>query len=456
MIHKKRFAELIHIGLILAVALSFATPASAEWKEKVLYSFQGGTNDGSVPAGGVVFDKQGNLYGATTGGGSASCAPIGSECGTVFQLSPDGNGRWTKTIIYRFQGEGSQDGSVPTSGLIIDGVGNLYGVTAYGGTGDCFLLGVKAGCGTVYEISPPQQKGGAWTRTILYSFPTSKQGYFPNGDLVFDSAGNLYGATAFGGTKGTTCDSFYGGQCGVVFELSPPKQKGGKWTERVLHNFAGGTDGANPNGGLMVDLKGNVYGTSVTGGSESGECSSGGCGTVFELTPSQKQSQTWRQKLLHVFKDGTDGMRPSAGLTSDSKGRLYGTTFSGGTIFRLTPPPRGLIPWQMTVLYTFNGCESGCDPEGRLVFGSGGRLYGTTYSAQSFAGTVYRLTPGIHGRGAWTLSVLYGFTGPPDGAQPTAGLVFDKAGRLFGTTIHGGSSSNCSFHGCGIVFQTNP
>jgi hypothetical protein len=93
------------------------------------------------------------------------------------------------------------------------------------------------------RFSPPKQKGGAWKETILYSFPTAKQGYFPNGDLVFDSAGDLTGATIFGGGKGTTCDEFYGGNCGAVFELSPPKTKGGKWTEKVLHTFAGGTDG---------------------------------------------------------------------------------------------------------------------------------------------------------------------------------------------------------------------
>jgi hypothetical protein len=127
---------------------------------------------------------------------------------------------------------------------VIDGQGNLYGVTAYGGTGDCVLLGVSAGCGTVYELSAPAEKGGAWKETILYSFPTAKQGYFPNGNLVFDGAGNLYGATTYGGGKGTTCDAFYGGNCGTVFKLSPPKTKGGNWTEKVLHSFAGGTDGA--------------------------------------------------------------------------------------------------------------------------------------------------------------------------------------------------------------------
>ena len=231
----------------LACAL-FAVPASAEWNEKVLYSFKGGPN-GSVPAGGVVFDKAGNLYGVTFDG-------------VVFQLKPPvQEGRsWTENMLYVFQGVSKGDGSTPSGGLVIDSVGNLYGVTAYGGTGDCVLLGNVVGCGTVYEISPPKEKGGAWKETILYSFPASKQGYLPNGDLVFDSAGNLYGATTFGGRRGTTCDDFYGGNCGAVFELSPPRSKGGKWTETVLHSFASGTDGASPNGGLVLDGKGNVYG----------------------------------------------------------------------------------------------------------------------------------------------------------------------------------------------------
>ena len=215
------------LGLFMVI-LALGVTASAEWKEKVLYSFQGGANDGSVPAGGVVFDPQGNLYGATTDGGPATCKPIGGACGTAFQLTPPAQkgGSWTETVIYQFQGKGSNDASVPNGGLTRDAAGNLYGVTAYGGTGDCVLLGVPAGCGTVYELSPPKQKGGAWTETILYSFPTAKQGYLPNGNLVFDSAGNLYGATVFGGGKGTTCDKFYQ-YCGAVFELSPPETRGG-------------------------------------------------------------------------------------------------------------------------------------------------------------------------------------------------------------------------------------
>ena len=327
MIHKMGSPRIIRMCLLLAVALTLAVPASAEWNEKVLYSFQGGANDGAVPAGGVVFDKQGNLYGATTGGG-----PVG----TAFQLRPPAQkgDPWTETLIYEFQGEGSKDGGEPNSGLIMDAAGNLYGVTAYGGTGNCKLLGILYGCGTVYELSPPQQQGGAWTETILYSFPTAKQGYLPNGNLVFDSAGNLYGATEFGGGKGTTCDEFYQ-YCGAVFELSPPKSKGGKWTEKVLHAFKSGTDGAAPNGGLVFDNKGAIYGTTYGGGTEGGECGSGGCGTVFKLAPPNVKGGLWTEEVLDRFNPGISGAaQPAVGVILDKGGNLYGTTVGGGTAGR--------------------------------------------------------------------------------------------------------------------------
>jgi hypothetical protein len=147
------------LACLFFAVLALTTAVSAEWKEKVLYGFQGGAND-AVPAGGVVFDSQGNLYGATTYGGLTACA-IGGECGTVFQLSPPvrKGAPWTETVIYQFRGQGVNDGGLPNGGLIFDVAGNLYGVTAYGGSGDCVLLGLRAGCGTVYKLSPPKCTG---------------------------------------------------------------------------------------------------------------------------------------------------------------------------------------------------------------------------------------------------------------------------------------------------------
>jgi len=189
---RNRFPSPSRQFVIALAMLTLVSTASAEWKEQVLYSFQGVT-DGQLPLGGIVFDSKGNLYGATTQGGATNCSPL-ADCGTVFQLTPPAKkgDSWTETVLYVFKGAKQGDGDEPAGGLLIDSQGNLYGTTAYGGTGDCVLLGVEGGCGTVFELSPPQQKGDPWTETILYSFPTAKRGYLPNGDLVFDSAGNLY------------------------------------------------------------------------------------------------------------------------------------------------------------------------------------------------------------------------------------------------------------------------
>jgi uncharacterized repeat protein (TIGR03803 family) len=438
----------------LVVIALFSTSASAEWKEKVLYSFQGGGDNGSAPVGGVVFDKQGNLYGVTSDGGG------------VYQLAPPAKngGAWTETVLYVFQGNTKGDGATPFGGLVIDSAGKLYGTTGYGGTGNCVLLGILVGCGTVYELSPPAQKGGAWTETVLYSFPTAQQGYLPNGDLVFDSTGNLYGATMFGGGYGTTCNSFYQ-YCGAVFQLSPPKTKGGKWKEKVLHGFKGGTDGAAPNGGLVLDSVGNLYGTTFFGGTEKGECNGGvggtGCGTVFALLPPVKQGGAWTEKVLHRF-NGQDGATPTAGVILGANGNLYGTALAGGnsgygTIFELKKPSGKVHSWAETVLHRFSDGNDGADPEGALIFDPSGNLYGTTNvgNGGSLRGTVFQLKPPKKG-GAWVLGTIHGFTGIPDGENPTTGLIFDKAGNLYSTTQYGGTGSGCSFTGCGAVFEVSP
>jgi uncharacterized repeat protein (TIGR03803 family) len=452
---------------VFTVILVLASAASAEWKEKVLYSFQGGTNDGSVPAGGVVFDSQGNLYGATTDGGPATCKPIGGACGTVFQLTPPAHkgGSWTEALIYQFHGKGSNDASVPNGGLIWDAAGNLYGVTAYGGTGGCVLLGAPAGCGAVYELSPPKQKGGAWTETILYSFPTAKQGYVPNGNLVFDSAGNLYGATVFGGGKGTTCNKFYQ-YCGAVFELSPPKTKGGKWTEKVLHSFKGVApgaqfgDGANPNGGLVLDSNGAVYGATYSGGNNNCNYEDEiGCGTAFKLMPPSTKGGAWTEKQLHVFTAGGDGASPNGGLILDANGALYGTGGGGadhgqGVVFRLKGTRSGR--WKDTTLYHFpsNG-QNGSSPLAGLILDAKGNLYGTASGGSPVGdGTVFRLRP--VGDQSWECATLYDFKGTPDGSWPASSLIFDAAGNLYGTTKESGTGQECGNYGCGTVFEVSP
>lgn len=318
------------------------------------------------------------------------------------------------------------------------------------------------GCGTVYELSPPRQKGGAWTETVLYSFRTSKQGYVPWGDLVFDSTGNLYGATIFGGGYGTTCDGFYQ-YCGAVFELSPPKTKGGKWTEKVLHGFRGSTDGANPNGGLVLDNQGAIYGTTYSGGNE--DCKQSGfigCGTAFELTPPKEKGGPWNKSLLHLFRGGTsDGGNPMAGTRFDGSGNLYGTTvigIVGGTVFSLQPPAKKTQEWKESILYGFNQNDGPFDPESALIFDQSGNIYGTTYVGKggSLHGSVFRLKPLTNKSQPWALRVLHGFLGPPDGDFPAASLVFSEKGDLYSTTQSGGTSTGCGYGGCGTVFELSP
>jgi len=401
----------------------------------------------------VVFDRAGNLYGANSWGGSGC---LSQNCGTVFQLSPpvQKGGAWTETTIHAFQGLPANDGYTPVGGLIIDSLGNLYGTTSMGGNGPCVLLGSLAGCGIVFQLSPPAQQGGQWTYSVLYNFQGNNDGYFPWGDLVLDKHGSLYGATQFGGGQGNTCNVFYGGNCGTVFRLSPPKQKGGAWKEKILHRFAGGTNGANPNGGVVLDSKGAIYGTTFGGGNENGECGSGGCGTAFKLKPPANGG-AWSEQLLHRFDRTTlDGGNPMAGLVFDSKGTLNGGPGPGGIVFRLAPPGKS-GRWKETVLYGFNGYKGAYDPESTLIFDDSGVLYGTAYSSRTSSGAVFRLKPPGGKGGAWVYTQLYGFTGPPDGAKPAADLVFDKAGNLFSTTTQGGNGAGCQF-GCGAVFEITP
>src|SRR5579863_5957305 len=190
------------LGLFVVI-LALGASASAEWKEKVLYSFQG-IPDGAYPAGGVVFDKAGNLYGATGWGGAKDCISI-LQCGTVYQLTPPAKqgDPWKEKVLHIFRFVGKQnDGDGPQGGVTLDSSGNLYGTTAYGGTGNCQLFGSRVGCGTVYEMTPPKTKDSKWTEKVLYSFQSGTDGYFPWGDLTWDKQGNLYGATQYGGGYG--------------------------------------------------------------------------------------------------------------------------------------------------------------------------------------------------------------------------------------------------------------
>ncbi len=424
----------LSIGLraVLAIiaATLFVTSTWAAAQERVLLNFNG--QDGRLPQAGLIFDAAGNLYGTTEGGGTGSnCGAFG--CGTVFELTPAAGGGWTETVLYSFGG--SPDGADPLAGLIFDAAGNLYGTTGAGGTYDY---------GTVFELTPAA--GGGWTETVLHNFNYNvTDGYYPYAGLIFDAAGNLYGTTSQGGT--------YGYGWGTVFELTPAA--GGGWTEKVLHSFPdyNGTDGTSPYAGLIFDAAGNLYGTTSQGGTYIFR------GTVFELTPAAGGG--WTETVLHSFGNGADADSPQAGLIFDAAGNLYGTTVEGGTgsncifgcgtVFELTPAAGG--GWTEKVLYSFNANGTdGYYPYAGLIFDAAGNLYGTTrYGGTSSGcapygcGTVFELTPAAGG--TWTETVLHNFGNGTDGATPLAGLIFDAAGNLYGTTSSGGT------YGYGTVFE---
>jgi uncharacterized repeat protein (TIGR03803 family) len=400
-------------ALLVVFALIPGTLALAQ--ESVQYGF---TDNGSgySPIS-VIFDGAGNLYGTLDYGGSGVCPNRTDGCGTVFELSPNANGGWTRKTLHNFPMNGS-DGYYPEAKLILDAAGNLYGTTLYGGSRHY---------GTVYELMP--QANGKWTEKILHTFSNDgTDGKYPWAGLLLDAAGNLYGTTFEGGTF-TVC----AGGCGVVFELSPAEN--GKWTESILLDFGSGyTDAYTPdNGSLIIDSAGNLYGTSGGGGTY-------GSGTVFELSPAAGGS--WTETTLYNFGAAGDGSFPQGGVAFDSAGNLYGTTTAGGaygfgTAFQLTPAGGG--NWTETIIHSFDvETGDGTLPRADVILDSAGNVYGTTLEGgASDIGMVFELSPGIGG--SWTETVLHSFQDNGiDGETPGPSLTFDSSGNIYGTTYDGG------------------
>jgi uncharacterized repeat protein (TIGR03803 family) len=333
-------------------------------------------------------------------------------------------------VLYNFTGVSA----IPSSGLMSDAQGNAYGVTLNGG---------HDGSGSAYQLSPTSGYH------LLYAFNGGGGGKTPEGNLVMDSAGNLYGTTFYGGASMEGCSSH---SCGVVFELSPPADGEGLWTETVLHSFcqnAGCADGANPTSGVTIDSAGNLYGTTQRGGSFDN-------GAVFELSPS---AVGWTETVLHSFGiTNDDGTLPGGGLIFDGDGNLYGTTQTGGQnqagiVFELSHVGDS---WSETILYAFGDFSGdGSEPLGTLAFDAAGNLYGTTQVGGSFncsiggCGTVFQLTPS---GGNWLETIIHNFRGS-DGAFPLAGVVLDSDGNVYGTTNTGGNEGSCTKLGCGVAFK---
>jgi uncharacterized repeat protein (TIGR03803 family) len=344
------------------VVFELTPDASGTWTESVLYEFMGG-HDGAYPLSSLIFYGAGNLYGSTEGGGDPDHCTVGflNGCGVIFQLAPNSNGTWTERALYQFTG--ANDGAFPASSLIFDGAGNLYGTTQEGGT-EIF--------GVAFELSPST---GSWRETVLRNFGSKNA--LP-GSLIFDAAGNLYGTSAGIATPG------------VAFELTPTSNGGWKYDE--LYQFKPGKDGVHPQAVLIFDPTGGLFGTNGSGGAYKH-------GNVFRLTPNPKGS--WTEHVLHQFQGGTLGAQPRAGLARDAAGNLYGTTYYGGNVsncrsgcgvaFELTPTSNG--GWKEIVLHTFLD-HPGAHPAAGLVLDATGNLYGTSAgdSTTTF-GSVFEIAP---------------------------------------------------------------
>jgi uncharacterized repeat protein (TIGR03803 family) len=388
--------------------------------EVVLHNFTSADSANGVnPAARLFLDGAGNIYGTAAGG--------------VFKLTPVAGGGYTESVLL--------PAADPSGGVIMDSPGNLYGTTLFGG----------GTFGAVFELSPTP--AGGYTESDLHDFSgTTADGGEPAGDLLMDSAGNLYGTTSLGGSY----------QAGTVFKLSPTP--GGGYSYSILYSFTGTTvDGGQPNGGLVMDSVGNLYGTTMTAAiPPGGNINDSGFGTVFKLAPTAGGSYT--ETTLHVFTAGFNGAAPAASLIMDSAGNLYGTTRLGsgnpgigyGLVFKLVPDMNGV--YTESILYSFTGGRDGAGPLAALIMDNSGNLYGTasfggggTANCSNGCGTIFKLTPATNGN--YTESTLYSFAGGSGGGGPAASLIMDAAGNLYGTTFSGNGINVTGGADAGNVFE---
>jgi hypothetical protein len=397
----------------------------------------------------------------------------------------------TESVLYAFQG--GNDGYFPESyALILDKAGNLYGVTPFGGGGDC-PTNVYPGCGVIFQLAPPAQPGGAWTENVIWRFAGGTDGGIPGG--LFVQGGKLLGETLVGG------DGNCLGGCGYIYELIPPTSLGGTWSKTLLYEFPAAAEEC---GITASDTAGNFYGVNGIASAN---------GSVCKVAPPARTGGTWTVTTLYTFKgvapDNSigDGSSPLA-VTFDTEGNLRGTTASGGfcqpfqggscfgTVFELSPPSQSGGAWQETAIFRFSPADgsptsgvvigkdgalygityiegyelvgsvltriSGTlpEPSGGLILDASGNAYGTTGGGGEFDdGTVYRLTPPEGGSTSWTQTILHNFAGGTDGWNPIAPLTLSPSGALYGTAMIGGNQG-CQLGlrsvGCGVVFEVTP
>jgi uncharacterized repeat protein (TIGR03803 family) len=404
--YQKSLRSAAQVGFLLTLLL--VAIANAGVKYRVLHNFQYGENyQIGSPSGTVILDAEGNVYGAT-GAGGIGCAPFG--CGVIYEFTPKGG-----SLVYEFSG--GNGGAFPQQ-ILFDSAGNLYGNLDGGGAAS-----------GLYELA---HQGEQWNFNMFYTSGGCC--------LVFDKGSNIYGSIGAGNLG-----------AGAIGELSPGANG---WTYTQLYSFCslqgGCPDGEEPQSPLSWDSKGNLYGTTLYGGVSTLPCpGSLGCGVAFQMTPNGDGA--WTYHVMHRFASYKgDGMYPYAGLTVDAFGNAYGATESGGaygngTLFKLSPSAGG---WKKTVLYEFPNCAEGCVPSYTLVFDKAGNLYGSGGGGNPACGsytcgTIFRLVPQAGGK--WKYQVVYKFSGT-DGAFPY-GVVLDNRGHMFGTTSGGGTYNS------GVLFE---
>jgi uncharacterized repeat protein (TIGR03803 family) len=402
--------------IVAIVVFTFSAAAVAADTQTTLYTFTG-YGDGGQPEGGLIADADGNLYGTTAGGGAY-------YDGTVFELSPNGNGRWTETVLYSFAGGDAGDGSTPL-GIVFDGQGNIFGLTQFGGTNDDVC-----NCGTVFELSP--NSNGGWAETVLYTFVVGG-GLVPMGAPALGADGSIYSTTSEGGEYND----------GVIFQLS--RNSDGGWTYKTIFDFSQ-TAGRVPLTGVILDSAGSLYGVAQG----SGGPNKMGKGTVYRLS---KVPWGWTYTLLYTFQ-GPGGAYPLGNLVFDSTGNLYGTTSQGGatnngTVFEVSPTTKG--QWKLSILHDFTGGSDGGGPWAGLTIDSTGNLYGVTAGSSTILSTAFELSRSS--AGIWKFQVLADLP-YSNGYFNLAPFLRDAAGNLY-NVMTGGGGGNCH-GGCGFVYELSP
>ena len=407
--------------VFLSCAFALRVPASAQ-TESTIYTFT--LHDSFWPEGGLVEDASGNLYGTTVGAGTYGA-------GVAYKLSPPAKGKtaWTKSVLWNFQTWG-RTGYTPSSELAIDSSGDLYGVTWSGGDGRCH-------CGVLYELVPPATVGAPWSQVVLHAFTnTGNDGRLPNGPVVL-SSNTVYGVTRQGGLN----------DGGIVYQFIPGNNGG---TYSVLYSFGANSDASLPNGPVLPDSAGNLYGVTSLGGAFN-------AGAVYKLSPPQGVGP-WTESILFSFGGGSQssGITPVGNLLFDSLGNLYGVTEFGGAskvgvAYELSPASGS---WTQNVLFNFSRPVGSSPLAGMTWNPSNGSLYGTTSAGGTYThGSVFQLTPPASG-GLWTETLLEQFSFA-NGGLPSGRVLRDPTtGYLYGTTYNGGVSG-CDGN-CGVDYQIIP